>query len=239
MRLAFVFVLLLIFQVAWSQAPGEMILIPEGELQTESGVIKMPGFYMDKYEVAVADFEKFVTATRYKTDAEKKGKSVCYGGDSIPNVTWRCNAQGQLRPKNEYNRPVIHVSYNDAVAYTHWAEKRLPTEDEWTYAASYRNNVNKTWLNRKRENLVAWNANNSNGDVSPVGTLMPNELGIYDLLGNTSEWTDPVRIYKQTKYVKSKGGFFCEEGLSPKSYLIQYLNSTSHMTGFRCVRNLK
>jgi sulfatase modifying factor 1 len=152
---------------AMGQTPEGMVQAPDGELKTASGTVKIKGFYMDVHEVTVADFEKFVKATAYETDAEKNGKSVCYGGNSVANVTWKCNAMGKHRPVNEYDRPVIHVSYNDAMAYAKWAKKRLPAEDEWMYAASQKRS------GRAKQN--GWFGTGS--DVHPVGKLRPN-IGI-------------------------------------------------------------
>lgn len=107
--------------------------------------VKISDFYMSKYEVTVADFKQFIDETGYVTDAEKEGFSKRYNGKGWENwqdVTWRHDADGHLHSNTTYEHPVLHVSWNDAVAYCQWVSQktglnyRLPTEAEWEYAAS-------------------------------------------------------------------------------------------------------
>lgn len=124
--------------------------------------VKVNSFWMDEHEVTNEQFEAFVKATRYITDAEKKldpkdypnvpleklvsGSSVFSPPDHqvpldnplnwwkyIAGASWK-NPFGDGR-RIEPNKPAVHISYNDAQAYAKWAGKRLPTEAEWEYAA--------------------------------------------------------------------------------------------------------
>ncbi|MEI7813001.1 MAG: SUMF1/EgtB/PvdO family nonheme iron enzyme, partial [Ignavibacteria bacterium] len=93
--------------------------------------VEVSSFYMDKYEVTVGGFEKFINAAGYKTDAEKEGWSYVWTGSEFKaesGVNWRCGADGKPRSSGKKDYPVIHVSRNDAVAYAKWSNKRLPTE---------------------------------------------------------------------------------------------------------------
>lgn len=100
------------------------------------------------------------------------------------------------------NYPVVHVSYEDAIAYCQWAGKRLPTEAEWAYAARGGQEPNRfIWGDEMKPN-GEWQANIWQGDfpngnsledkfltASPVKTFPPNEYGLYDMGGNLWEWT--------------------------------------------------
>jgi sulfatase modifying factor 1 len=229
MRNAFcVFLLMFAYHSLTGQTNKGMVAVPGGKLTTQSGTIEIKGFYMDICEVTVADFEKFVKSTGYKTDAEKNGTSICYGGDSVANVTWRCNTKGKIRPANEYDRPVIHVSYNDAMAYAKWAKKRLPTEEEWMYAASHKRGG--------RTKQIAWFTSLA-GDVHPVGKLKPNSLGIYDLFGNVYEIVNTTQ--EQQKLAKMKGYCFLDDAdIDIEAYAVTLMSGSSLIAGFRCIKDL-
>ena len=99
------------------------------------------------------------------------------------------------------NYPVTHVSWDDAVAYSKWAGKRLPTEAEWEYAARG-GLVNNTysWGNTFEEMGLSkcnfWQGKfpylNLNKDgfmgAAPVKSFAPNGYGLYDVAGNVWEW---------------------------------------------------
>jgi sulfatase modifying factor 1 len=111
------------------------------------------------------------------------------------------------------NRPVISVTWYDAVAYCNWlSEKegltpcysgkgkltqcdlsadgyRLPTEAEWEYAArGGQKSQGYIYAGSDNPDDVAWYADNSDGQTHPVGQKQPNEMGLYDMSGNLFEW---------------------------------------------------
>ncbi|XP_077167622.1 inactive C-alpha-formylglycine-generating enzyme 2 [Paroedura picta] len=118
----------------------------------------------------------------------------------IEKAFWRQPAGPGSGIKNKLDHPVLHVSWKDAQAFCAWKGKRLPTEAEWEFAA--RGGLESRlypWGNKflvNRTNL--WQGNFPDRDtaedgyhgVSPVAAFPPqNSYGIYDLLGNTWEWT--------------------------------------------------
>ncbi|XP_014204844.1 sulfatase-modifying factor 1-like [Copidosoma floridanum] len=114
--------------------------------------VELDSFYIDKYEVSNADFEKFVTDNgNYETEAEKFGDSFVFEGllsDAVKNeikqavkqapwwlpvknATWRTPEGIDSNVSDRMNHAAVHVSWNDAMAYCKSLGKRLPTEAEW------------------------------------------------------------------------------------------------------------
>jgi formylglycine-generating enzyme required for sulfatase activity len=140
-------------------------------------------FYLGSHEVTVGQFRRFVEETGYKTDAEKQNEGN----------NWR--RQGSLVSENF---PVVCVSHNDAVAFCAWLNEqgkgtgwsyRLPTEAEWEYACRagtvglFGGSDDPAELDR-----VAWFLTRLGGGTHPVGLKEKNKFGLYDMLGNVSEW---------------------------------------------------
>ena len=196
-------------------------------------------FWMDATEVTNEEFERFVKATGYVTVAEQKptreefptaplanlkAGSVVFTPPSeeiplddhyrwwsyVAGASWR-HPEGpgsDLRRRGRH--PVVHVAYEDAVAYAAWAEKRLPTEAEWEFAA--RGGLSGKlypWGDDLKPG-GRWAANIYEGrfpirgadlgedghvGVAPVGQFSPNAYGLYDVAGNVWEWvTDWYRL---------------------------------------------
>lgn len=131
--------------------------------------------------------------------------------------TWTTGANWQHPegPKSSIdgkdNFPVVQVCYEDAVAYCKWADKRLPTEAEWEFAArgGLDAKVN-VWgdepVDPKRANY--WQGHfpdsNTNEDgftrAAPVKSFPPNGYGLYDMAGNVWEWCSD--LYRPDTYAR-------------------------------------
>ncbi len=180
-----------------------MVMIPSGRFRmgdiqgggdsNEQPVhwVSVDGFAMGQYEVTVADFRQFVNATGYRTDAEKQGE--CYTSvGSYSGKNWRNLGFSQID-----SHPVVCISWHDAKAYTDWLSEqtghtyRLPTEAEWEYAARAGTETKYWWGNDIGSNRA--NCNSDCGDsfeyTAPVGSFRPNQVGLYDTVGNVWEWT--------------------------------------------------
>ena len=193
--------------------------------------VYVDGFWMDKTDVTNAEFAKFVKATRYITVAERKPKAEDFPGAPPENLVagsvvfsppdhpvslndhyqwwsyvhganWRhpLGPNSSIQGKEEY--PVVQVAYEDAVAYSKWAGKRLPTEAEWEFAA--RGGLAGkpyVWGDQFRPN-GKWMANTFQGQfptkdtgedhyvgISGTARFPPNGYGLYDMAGNVWQWT--------------------------------------------------
>ena len=102
--------------------------------------VKLSDFYICKYAVSVAEFKKFIDEKKYVTDAEKGDGSYVWNGKEWKKekgINWRFGVSGKRRELDEYDHPVVHVSWNDAIIYCKWLSERtreifrLPTEAEW------------------------------------------------------------------------------------------------------------
>ena len=210
--------------------------------------VSLDGFWMDATEVTNQQFETFVTATGYVTVAERTPRAEDFPGASpellvagsvlfsppdhaVPlndplqwwsydkGASWRhpLGAASDLRGRE--HDPVVHVAYDDAVAYAGWAGKRLPTESEWEFAA--RGGLAGqpyAWGDELRPD-GRWMANTHQGHfpdhdtaedtfpgLAPVAHFPPNGYGLFDVAGNVWEWTTDWYRPDQYAQLAASGG---------------------------------
>ena len=120
----------------------------------------------------------------------------------VPGTNWKQPQGPDSSIKGKEKHPVVHIAYEDAEAYAKWAGKELPTEAEWEFAArGGLDGKNFTWGDEDVQ-LTKPMANTWQGifpyenllidkfeGTSPVGSFEPNGYGLYDMAGNTWEWT--------------------------------------------------
>jgi formylglycine-generating enzyme len=185
-------------------------------------------FLIDRHEVTNEDYAAFVDATGYVTIAERELDPAAFPGadpaDLVPGSMvftpttgpvdlgdwrnwWRWEPGAHWRrpfgPDSSIDErmrhPVVHIAFEDAVAYATWAGKRLPTEAEHEYAArGGRDGLRFAWGDEPYPGGVAqansWLGrfpydNQGVGDAAPVGSYPENGYGLFDMIGNVWEWT--------------------------------------------------
>jgi len=192
--------------------------------------VYVDGFWMDATEVTNEQFARFVDATGYVTIAEQTPKAEDFPGAPPENLVagstvftptpspvplnnhyqwwryqhganWRHPEGPETNIQGRKKYPVVHIAYDDAMAYARWAGKRLPTDAEWEFAA-------RGGLSGK---MYAWGdelrpggkimTNTFQGQfpvkdtgedgfagIAPVAQFPPNGYGLYDVAGNVWEW---------------------------------------------------
>ena len=212
---------------------GEFLMGSDQEAERPPHTVSVDAFEIDKFEVTNEEFERFVTETGYETGAEKAGEPQ----------TWRTYAEGNPR------HPVVKVTWNDAVAYCEWAEKRLPTEAEWEKAARGTEGYIYPWGNE-------WDPTKANTkDGGRRGTTVVGSFpeggspyGVIDMVGNVREWvSDWYKAYPGSDYespyfgekyrVIRGGGWFEETELATTTQrFASSVEARNDDIGFRCVR---
>ncbi|HWQ31656.1 MAG TPA: bifunctional serine/threonine-protein kinase/formylglycine-generating enzyme family protein [Blastocatellia bacterium] len=216
--------------------PG-MILIPGGEFQMgrdggnpyegPAHKVTVKPFFIDKTEVTNEQYAEFVRQTRRQPPSHWTGGSF---------------------PPGEANFPVVNVSWNDANDYAQWAGKRLPTEEEWEFAARGRDGRLYPYGNE-------WKPKYSNAaedgyrKARAVGSYPEgaSPFGVMDMAGNVAEWTaSDYRPYPGSK-AKPEDGFKVMRGGAFNTKAIQQTATdrfydaptrTFDYVGFRCAKDV-
>jgi formylglycine-generating enzyme required for sulfatase activity/uncharacterized caspase-like protein len=192
-----------------------LVYVPEGEFTMGSDTqsdeqpihkVNLAAFWIDQTEVTNYLFSSFVSTTGYQTDAEKTGSSYLYDGTNWTQTNgadWQHPTGPDSDILGKEKHPVIHVSWNDSIAYCKWTGRRLPTEAEWEKAARGTDARIYPWGNYAPNDTLL-NYNQKIGDTTEVGSYETGKsiYGAYDMAGNVWEW---VNDWYQSDYYATLG----------------------------------
>ena len=204
----------------FTMGTDQPVLPQDGEAPAR--LTEVSDFYINRYEVSNGEFAAFVEETGYITEAEKFGDSfvldmllseavkseITQAVMNAPwwlpvkDASWRLPEGKDSTISHRMGHPVVHVSWNDAVAFCEWAGGRLPTEAEWEYAARggledrlypWGNNPHprgEHWMNVWQGDFPQENtAADGYVGTAPVHSFPPNRYGLHNTAGNVWEWT--------------------------------------------------
>jgi hypothetical protein len=193
-------------------------------------------YAMDLTPVTNQQFAIFLKASGYHP--RHREKFLAHWIDGVP-------------PEGKQEHPVVYVDLDDARAYAKWAGKRLPTEEEWQYAAQGNDERKFPWGN---EMLPHHCNDGSIGTTTPVTAFQEGRspFGLFDMCGNVWHWTESERSDGRTRFATLRGGSFYlrggsfwyfDEGPQPVYFAAKMLLMWSGLDrcaniGFRCAVDL-
>lgn len=231
-------------------APG-ILVADEGDMQL------VDSFFIDRTEVTVGEFNKFVTETGIVTKAEKTGGGFVFADGWEQKVGW--NWRAPFGTKANKDEPAVHITYDEAAKYCEWSGKRLPMNQEWTLSAYTEKRLksnglfkyNNTYSYPLGNKPIGANCLNDCGKSvainyselldrgighARVGKTKAGINGLYDMGANVWEWVN----IDNDDYKGTRGGSWwygahqmhrdAKVSLKPREMAAVYI-------GFRCVKD--
>jgi len=232
---------------------SEMIFIPAGEFyfgsrdddkyamsnETPMQSVDLPAFQMDACPVTNKQYCEFLKKT--DPSAQQLGKWIDLEND-LENTRCRIKKSEIVGYKVEegyQKHPVIYVTWHGADAYAQWAEKRLPTEQEWEKAARGTDARIYPWGNCFDRKLCNTEESGSDG-TTEINSFSEGRspYGCYDMSGNVWEWTSG-NDDGEKKFILRGGSWNYNKKYCRCAYRkIELPFNCRNDTGFRCVKSL-
>ena len=250
--------------------------------------VTVGAFAIGRHEVTNAQFAAFVAASGYQTVAErpldakqfpKLARDQLLPGSLVfrqphavrdlvdvaqwwgwtPGASWRAPEGPGSSTRGRANHPVVHIAYEDALAYARWAGQDLPTEAEWEYAArgglvdadytwgadkARRGSDGKPMANTWQGLFPVRNTrDDGHAGTAPVGCFAPNGYGLFDMAGNVWELTSDDYAETTGPLVGMKvakgGSFLCADNFCgryrPAARTPHGIDTGMQHVGFRTV----
>ena len=194
--------------------------------------VTLDPFELDPLPVSVRAFRQFVDSSHYKTQAETAGFAYAVVEGSLKPVSGGSWRNAVMRHAVDDESPVVGVSFQDAVAYCRYKGERLPSEDEWEYAAR-----------GPKRHTFPWGENidpAANAPAAPPGVNDGPAEGIggryKGLSGNVWQWVDTKVGGRKVL----KGGSWLEPNPANKraaTRRYELSNRADEDSGFRCAKS--
>jgi formylglycine-generating enzyme len=216
---------------ASNPCPDDMAHVAGGtfRLRVRGDEVTVKGFCMDRSEVTVERYRACVAAKKCSGDHLGEENAV---GDPSPDA--KCNFPHADRG----NHPINCVSHLHAEAFCTSIGRRLPTEEEWEWAARGGERASRyPWGDAEPQEQLCWSGVTTKSGTCPVGAHPTGDtpLGIHDLLGNVWEWTSTS---VSTSFVLHGGGWadprVANVDVGSRSWHNPHVQESS--VGFRCAR---
>ena len=204
-------------------------------------LVELPAFEMDRTPVTNAAYAEFLRATGYQPRAPRnflRHWVVERGGD----------VERGICPPDLADHPVVWVSPEDAEAYARWQQKRLPTDEEWQWAAQGVENRAWPW----GDQFDSSRCNHDSPGTTPVDRYPQgvSPFGCLDMAGNAWEWIGPTLdvdwhrscFIRGGSYYLPRGSFWYIEGGAQRNnhhvriFLLNAALNRAATVGFRCVK---
>jgi len=210
-------------EIIWLKDGCEMVLVPAGEFLfgEKREEVELPAFYIDKFPMTNERYKKFVDATGHSVPFKSEEAAKPYN--------WR----GGTYPKGKARHPAVLVDRSDVAAYCRWAEKPLPSEQQWEKAARGTDGRTYPWGDEFEDGRCnCWHQRiqtTTPVDRFPKGV---SPYGCYDMAGNVWEWTSTSR--KLGWAVKGGSWFDGEVRVRSSAYGWIRPHLKANNLGFRC-----